>query len=184
MTLQYADDTVLSSTPDRASLRNLKVVLLFFEAISGMRINFYKSEVIPMNVDDREAHEIAHLLNCPIGALPFKYLGVPLHYKKLKREDIQPVVDKFIKRITGWRGRLLTYSSRLTLIKSCLSSITMYLMSFLKFLKWAIRLIESQMSNCLGNDEADAHRYHLANWRLVTMKEFGGGGGFLGRKIL
>jgi hypothetical protein len=84
-------------------------------------------------------------------------------------------MDKLIKRMVGWRFWLLAYNSRLVLIKSRLASILVYLMSFLKFPKWAIRLIESQMSNCLWNDEAEAHRYHLANWRLVTMKkEFGG----------
>jgi hypothetical protein len=97
----------------------------------------------------REAHEIAHLLNCLVGTLSFKYFEVPLHHRKLKREDIQPIVDKLIKRIADWRGRLLAYNSRLTLIKSCLASILIYLMSFLKFPKWVIRLIESQMSNYL-----------------------------------
>jgi hypothetical protein len=77
MTLQYADDILLCSTCDRASLRNLKGVLLLFEAVLGMRINFHKNEVIQMNVDEGEAHEIAHLLNYLIGTLPFKYLGFP-----------------------------------------------------------------------------------------------------------
>jgi hypothetical protein len=111
--LQYADDNVLFSSCDRICLRNLRCVLILFEVVSSMRINFHKSEVIPMNIDDVEAHGIAHVLNWPIGSLPFRYLGVPLHFDKLKREDLQPILDKLIKRIAGWRGRLLAYSSRL-----------------------------------------------------------------------
>jgi hypothetical protein len=136
-----------------------------------MRINFHKSEVIPMNVESGEAHDIAHVLNCPVGSLPFKYLGVPLHFEKLKREDLQLALDKLIKRIAGWRGRLMAYSRRLELIRSCLASIPIYMLSFIKFSKWAIKLIESQMSNCLWNDEVQAHRYHLASWKLVTVKK-------------
>jgi hypothetical protein len=68
---------------------------------------------------------------------------VPLHYDKLKREDIQPVVDLIIKRIPGWRGKLISYSARLTLLKSCLTSIPIYLMSIIKFPKWAIEAIDS-----------------------------------------
>jgi hypothetical protein len=68
---------------------------------------------------------------------------VPLHYDKLKREDIQPVVDLIIKRIPGWRGKLISYSARLTLLKSCLASIPIYLMSIIKFPKWAIEAIDS-----------------------------------------
>jgi hypothetical protein len=81
---------------------------------------------------------------CPVGGnLPFKYLGVPLHFEKLRREDLQPIIDKLIKRSAGWRVKLLAYSRRLVLIKSCLTSIPVYLLSFIKFHKWAIRLIES-----------------------------------------
>ena len=56
-------------------------------------------------------------------------------------------VDKVIKRIAGWKGRLLAYGERLTLINSCLASIPTYLMYIIKFPKWAIKLINSQMSH-------------------------------------
>lgn len=87
---------------------NLKgILLLWFEQISGMRVNFLKSELIPMNLSEIEAHEISHLFSCPLGAFPIKYLGIPLSYEKLRREDIQPLVDKMLKKIAGWRGKLL-----------------------------------------------------------------------------
>jgi hypothetical protein len=104
----------------------------------------------------------SHVLNYPVGNLPLKYLSVPLYFDKLKREDLQPVIDKMIKRTTGWRGKLLAYSSRLVLIKACLVSIRVYLMSFIKLPKWAIRLIETQMAHCLWNDDENVHKYHLA----------------------
>jgi hypothetical protein len=69
----------------------------------------------------------------------------------------------------------LAYNSRLVLVKSCLANIPVYLLSFIKFPKWVIRLIESQMGHCLWNNDGDCPRYHLANWQLVSMKkEFGG----------
>lgn len=68
--------------------------MIWFEQLFGMRINFHKSELISMNLDPETAHSLAHLFSCPIGSLPIKYLGVPLHFKKLNREDIQPFVVK------------------------------------------------------------------------------------------
>jgi hypothetical protein len=63
------------------------------------------------------------------------------------------------------------------LIKICLASIPIYLLSFIKFPKWGIRLLEFQMAHCLWNNTADCHRYHLASWQHVTMlKEYGGMG--------
>jgi hypothetical protein len=63
-------------------------MLLLFERVSDMRINFHKSERIPMNLDEDSVHNTAHLLNCLVGSLPVRYLGIPLHFDKLKREDL------------------------------------------------------------------------------------------------
>jgi hypothetical protein len=72
-------------------------------------------------------------LDVPVGNFPIKYLGIPLHYQKLRREDLQPLIDKIIKRIAGWRGKLLTRAGRIILIQTCLASIPIYLLSFFKF---------------------------------------------------
>jgi hypothetical protein len=69
------------------------------------------------------------------GKFPIKYLGVPLHHGMLKREDIQPLIDNILKMIAGWRGKLLSYAAKITLIKACLASIPIYLLSFFKFSK-------------------------------------------------
>jgi hypothetical protein len=104
-------------------------------------INFYKSEFIPMNLEENLSHGVGHILNCPRGQLPLKYLGVLLHFDRLKREDVQPLVDKLIKGIADLRGMLLSYSSRLVLIKACLMSIPVYILSFIKFPKWTVKLL-------------------------------------------
>jgi hypothetical protein len=103
------------------------------------------------------------------------YLWIPLHYEKLSRADIQPLMDKILKRIAGWRGKLLSYRGRIILIKTCLASIPIYLLSFFKFPKWALDLINTQMANCLWNDFEGHRKLHLANWQLVCLnKDFGG----------
>uniref|UniRef100_A0A0A9B169 Reverse transcriptase zinc-binding domain-containing protein n=1 Tax=Arundo donax TaxID=35708 RepID=A0A0A9B169_ARUDO len=48
-------------------------------------------------------------------------------------------------------------------------------MSFFKFPKWALDLINSHMANCLWDDYEGHSKIHLANWHLVCMKkEYGG----------
>lgn len=73
-----------------------------------MRINYNKSELIPINMDPTETDPFTNIFGCTVGKFPIKYLGIPLNYEKLKREDIQPLVDKILKRIAGWRGKLLS----------------------------------------------------------------------------
>jgi hypothetical protein len=50
-------------------------------------------------------------------------------------------------------------------------------MSIIKFPKWAITMLNSQMSHFLWNNNEDRHRYHLANWQLVSQKKEEGGFG-------
>ncbi|WVZ50554.1 hypothetical protein U9M48_001796 [Paspalum notatum var. saurae] len=133
------------SSLNKEHLINLKCIRVWFERISGMSINFHKSEIVALNSDNQTIH-------------------VPLHHEKLSREDLQPLVDKVLKRVAGWRGIFLSHAARLVLIKSCLSSIPIYLLSFIKFPKWAIKLINAQLANCLWNDVEGNRKYHLVNW--------------------
>jgi retron-type reverse transcriptase len=43
--LQYADDTILFLEHDIAKAVNMKLVLCIFEQLSGLKINFHKSEL-------------------------------------------------------------------------------------------------------------------------------------------
>jgi len=84
-------------------------------------------------------------------------------------------MDKILKKVASWRGRLLSSAARVVLVKTCLASIPIYLLSFLKFPKWAIKLIKKQMDNCLWDDSVEHHKYHLVNWEIVSMcRDFGG----------
>jgi hypothetical protein len=142
-----------------------------------MRINYHKRELVPLNLSEEQVHLASHIFSCPIGSFPIKYLGVPLHFDKLKREDLQPLIDKIMKKIASWRGKLLSQAARVMLIKTCLASIPVYLMSFLKFPKWATKILNSHLANCLWSDHEGKHKYHLANWESISMmKEFGGVG--------
>jgi hypothetical protein len=58
------------------------------------------------------------------------YLGIPIHFKKLRKQDLQIVNHKMIKRTDPWQGRLMSSGGRLILVNSCLSSIPMYIMGF------------------------------------------------------
>jgi hypothetical protein len=50
---------------------------MFFEAVSGLKVNLAKSELVPVShVDNVEG--LACILGCGVSFLPLKYLGLPL----------------------------------------------------------------------------------------------------------
>uniref|UniRef100_A0A8R7PWM5 Reverse transcriptase domain-containing protein n=2 Tax=Triticum urartu TaxID=4572 RepID=A0A8R7PWM5_TRIUA len=152
VSLQYADDTILFLENSVHKARNFKWLLSCFENMSGMKINFHKSDLMTINVDYAVANEFAQIFCCKKGSFPIKYLGVPPHYDKLKREYLQPIIDRIIKGISGWLGRYLTYKGKIILLCACVISIPAYLMSVIKFPKWTINAINSQMAHFFWGD--------------------------------
>jgi hypothetical protein len=169
--MQYADDTLLFLENNICSAINLKWVLSYFEQMSGMRINSHKCDLVPINIMEGDAQLFAQALSCKLGEFPLQYLGVPLHHSKLRKEDIQPIVDKILKKAVGCRGKLLNHAAKLEMVRSVLASIPSYLLSVIKFPKWAIALINSQMAHCLWDNYEGHQKYHLTNWGLVTQKK-------------
>jgi hypothetical protein len=76
--LQYADDTLILVRNDLIDLMNLKFLLLCFESMSGLKINFAKSEAFVIGADEEDQRRAAFMLNCKLGKLPMTYLGCPL----------------------------------------------------------------------------------------------------------
>jgi hypothetical protein len=109
LSLQYADDTLLFLNHSYVDATHIKWIMVCFEQISGMKINYNKNDLVPVNLDAEETLQYCKIFCCKVGSFPFQYLGVSLHYEKLRREDIQPIVDKVINKILGWKGRLLSY---------------------------------------------------------------------------
>ena len=54
--LQYADDTIIFFDHDLEQAKNLKLLLVAFEQLSGLKINFHKSEIFCYGVA-KEAEE-------------------------------------------------------------------------------------------------------------------------------
>jgi hypothetical protein len=93
--LQYADDTIIClKDDDDDDARNMKILLYLYEMMSGLKINFSKSEVIMINGDDERSIQIAEMFNCQIGLFPIKYLGVPVSPSRLHVKDWMPIVEK------------------------------------------------------------------------------------------
>ena len=85
--LQYADDTILFMEHHMAKARNMKLILCLFEQLSGLKINFHKSEVFCFGKAKEEEHTYRQLFGCEVGALPFSYLGIPIHHRKLSHKN-------------------------------------------------------------------------------------------------
>jgi len=68
-----------------------------------------------------------------------RYLGIPIHYRKLTNADWSKVEERFEKRLSSWKGKNLLIGERLTSINLVLSSLPMYSMSFFEVPKGVLK---------------------------------------------
>ena len=79
---------------DLEMAQNLKWLLYLYESMSGLKINFNKSEVIMISQNHDKSMTYSEMFNCAIGEWPIKYLGVPVSGSKLHVGDWTSLVEK------------------------------------------------------------------------------------------
>jgi len=72
--LQFANDTLFFCEPSYHNMLVVKAILKLFELVSGLRINFHKSEVRSVGISQLDKFLFFKCLNCRQMNLPFKYL--------------------------------------------------------------------------------------------------------------
>ena len=77
----------------------MKFLLYCFEWMTGLKINYHKSEVLVIGVDKGEQDRVANMLNCKVGKLPMNYLGLPISDRKLGVKTFDKVLLKMRNKL-------------------------------------------------------------------------------------
>lgn len=112
--LQYADDTVFLLEEGDKNARNLKFILCLFEQMSGLKINFLKSEVFSLGAAEEHANMYGEIFTCQPGVLPMKYLGIPIDKSRLANTQWKFLEDKVEKKMKCWQGKVCPLGEELS----------------------------------------------------------------------
>ncbi|XP_026396975.1 uncharacterized protein LOC113291689 [Papaver somniferum] len=94
--LQFADDLIFFLEDKVEQIVNLKNILLAFELISGMKVNFKKSAIVAVG-PAQSAADSAISFGCQLAAFPMKYLGIPLGSKSKSVGVWEKKMDKIMR---------------------------------------------------------------------------------------
>jgi hypothetical protein len=97
--IQYADDTLLIMGASSQQLFALKALLNIFADSTGLKVNYAKSSIIPINVTPEKMQHLAATFHCHVGELLFTYLGLPLSHKKPLARDCLSLVTRVERRL-------------------------------------------------------------------------------------
>jgi hypothetical protein len=102
------------------NLWTLKVILRGFELASGLKVNFWKSSLIRINVGNTIMEMASTFLNCIRGGIPFKYLGLPVGANPRRMTTWAPMVEKIQSKLNSWGNKHISFGGRLVLINPVL----------------------------------------------------------------
>lgn len=99
--IQYADDTILVLPAQSSQLQVIHQLLDSYAQATSLKINFHKSQLIPINMADERTQELAGVLGCQVGTMPFTYLGLPMGTTRPTVQELMPLVDSVKRRLSS-----------------------------------------------------------------------------------
>lgn len=173
--LSFADDVLIFFDGTQESLLGILAILEDFKAVSGLSISRTKSEVMIDGGCSVRCKALAKAAGITQGALPVRYLGVPLTSKKMTKSDYQPLLDKITMRFNSWTSRHLSFAGRFQLIKSVIYSTISLWASIFVLPKQCISELEQLCNAFLWRGNTTSARGAKVSWDSVcTPKESGG----------
>jgi hypothetical protein len=142
-----------------------------------LKINYHKSEIIFFGIAQAEKERKANMMNCKLGELPVKYLGIrelPVNYLGIPVSNrvigsgvFQIIPNRMLKRLDPWKGKFMTSGGKLILTNSCLTNLPMYIMGFYMLPKGVHDKMDMIRSKFFWQGAGDTLKYHMAKWILV-----------------
>ena len=178
-TIQYAGDTLIIMPADPTQLMKLREILEIFSSFTGLKVNYSKSSIVPINIRDTIAYDLANIIGCKTESMPFTYLGLPMGPTRPKVDDLMPMVSMLDRRMSGIAG-MMSYLGRLVHLKASVAALPIFAMSSIRVPFTILDHYEKSGRSFLwyGN-EINKQGKCLVNWETVCLTKKSGGLGVL-----
>ncbi|KAK2395425.1 hypothetical protein QL285_057163 [Trifolium repens] len=128
--LFFADDSLIFCRARKEEATQLLEVLNEYQQASGQQINMNKSEMMfSPNLDNNIQDIFRNIITIPNTTNITKYLGLPTHIGRSKRQIFNFIMDKIWSKVKGWKENKLSFAGRGVLIRAVIQAIPTYIMS-------------------------------------------------------
>lgn len=160
--LIYADDILLFLKDDIASISEFWDIFKRFEASSGLSINPAKSEItFSPNCTNRLRKTLDKAYDFQKVDKFSKYLGSHIDEAPRSRRIFEIIMEKLHDRLQGWKSNLLSQAARVVLIKSVLSSLPLYHLSYFRLSQIEAHKCDMVLSNFFWGNSQGKNSPHM-----------------------
>ncbi|CAK8535664.1 unnamed protein product [Lathyrus sativus] len=168
---------------DEISMKMMLETFRNFSKSTGLKMNPNKCKIYFGGMDMQTRTRLKELSGFQEGALPVKYLGIPLTSKRLTITHFMSLVDKIVARIHHWSSRLLSYVGRIQLVKSIAYAMVQYWMHCLPLPKYVMKKIDAICRSFIWKGKKDASRKCPMAWKTTCRPAAQGGLNILNLQI-
>ncbi|KAJ6801501.1 uncharacterized protein M6B38_198205 [Iris pallida] len=157
--MDFADDILLFSSGEVASIEAILWAVKDYEEGSGQRVNARKSLLyVHQKCMTARRELLSTTSGIGVGSPPFTYLGCPLSYGRSRVDLFVPLIAKVHSKIDGWHNRILLPGGKLVLVKHVLGSMVMYTLAASNPPGIVVKHIEQSFSSFLGGQKGGMNK--------------------------
>ncbi|XP_010419362.1 PREDICTED: uncharacterized protein LOC104705067 [Camelina sativa] len=172
--LMFADDVMIFFDGGHSSLHGICETLDDFASWSGLKVNKDKSQLFHGGLENNGSLML-ETYGFPLGALPIRYLGLPLMHRRLRIAEYEPLLEKISSKFRSWVTKSLSFAGRLQLISSVIFGSINFWMSTFILPKGCIKRIESLCARFLWSGNIDEGKGAKVVWEVVCLPKSEGG---------
>jgi hypothetical protein len=177
--LLFADDSLLFCRANNQEATEVKNIIMNYQEASGQLVNMNKSEIIFSKHAPQSTKEvIGQILPMQQVNQFSKYLGMPTHVGRSKKQAFNYIQDCVWKKLKGWKAKHLSFAGRSTLIKVVAQAIPTYVMSCFLLRKELCSHMESMICKFWWGSNNEKRKIHWVKWSKICKNKRNGGLGF------
>ncbi|XP_048599212.1 uncharacterized protein LOC125579275 [Brassica napus] len=174
--LLFADDTMMFCNSTSECCLSMLQILQEYEKVSGQMINISKSSITFSVKTPAETKTSAKtILGIQKEGGVGKYLGLPEHFGRRKKDLFTSIVDRIRQRASNWSTRFLSRAGKLTMLKAILTAIPTYAMSCFQLPKNLCNRIQSALTRFWWDESTDKKKMCWVAWEKLTKPKAVGG---------
>jgi hypothetical protein len=114
-------------------------------------------------------------LNCRLGSIPFKYLGLPIGANPKMLATWEPLLELLRKRLFSWRNKYVSLEGRIVLINSVFNAIPIFYLSFMKMPVKVWKKVVRIQREFLWGGVRGGKKISWVKWSVVCKEKRNGG---------
>ena len=177
--LLFADDTMFFIRASKDCCTALSLILRKYEEASGQRINPEKSSITfswktPLVLKTM----VKSMLQIDKEGGVGKYLGIPEHFGRKKKDLFTSIVDKIQKKTRGLSTKMLSMAGNPVMLRSVLSAMPSHAMTCFKLPLSVCKQIQSALTRFWWDDREGNKKMAWVSWSEMALPKEQGGLGF------